>query len=276
MLLAGEDDTREYTGMQSKFNPNSAAMEISKEQLLEFAQLVKGTQNQDLMAYKDPKVQELIDYITSAIIIENTRLNSPDTFPVQIYRRYKSDKSLKDKMARWNDTLRFEGMQLPDYIGLKIIPEAQHSVFFSDGDPKLQEMIDRRERMREFIALEYKHLSVTKAMTFDEYYDMTVQVLQALVDTFPYDAITKKEYYDSLKSELQYEVQLYNDMHEDSEELMTLDEISELTDINIKKLLAELTRTYPDEVILYKLRKDLMNTFENSELLKNLRNICIR
>ena len=265
-----QDDTKEYTGL--KFNPNLAAREISKEQLLEFAKLVSGTPNENLIAFKDPKVQELVDYIMAAIIFENERLNSPNFFPIQIYRRYKSDNSLKNKMAEWESREEKHGVAIPDYLGFKIIPEAEHSIFTSDGDPILKRMIDRREETRKFIADMYKDLSDSPTLTFEEYCQKCIQVLHKLIATFPKEALTRKKYYKELIEEVTSDSESYTGMFEDSQIPMELDEIIQTSNVNIKSLLSELTLNYPNEVVLYKLKKDLMNTFENSDLLKELRN----
>ena len=265
-----QDDTKEYTGL--KFNPNLAAREISKEQLLEFAKLVSGTPNENLIAFKDPKVQELVDYIMAAIIFENERLNSPNFFPIQIYRRYKSDNSLKNKMAEWESREEKHGVAIPDYLGFKIIPEAEHSIFTSDGDPILKNMIDKREETRKFIADMYKDLSDSPTLTFEEYCQKCIQVLHKLIATFPKEALTRKKYYKELIEEVTSDSESYTGMFEDSQIPMELDEIIQTSNVNIKSLLSELTLNYPNEVVLYKLKKDLMNTFENSDLLKELRN----
>ena len=88
---------------QEKFDPNIAYKEIMEEQLAHFAKLVKDTQNEMLIAYKDPKVQELVDFILNAIIFENEILNR-ETFPIQIYSRYKADLSLENKLRDWYRT----------------------------------------------------------------------------------------------------------------------------------------------------------------------------
>lgn len=269
-LTNPQDDTKEYTGL--RFNPNLAAREISKEQLSEFAELVSGTPNENLIAFKDPKVQELVDYIMAAIIFENERLNSPNFFPIQIYRRYKSDNSLKNKMTEWESREEKQGVAIPDYLGFKIIPEAEHSIFTSDGDPILKRMIDRREETRKFIADMYKDLSDSPTLTFEEYCQKCIQVLNKLIAVFPKEALTRKKYYKELIEEVTSDSESYTGMFEDSQIPMELDEIIQTSNVNIKSLLSELTLNYPNEVVLYKLKKDLMNTFENSDLLKELRN----
>lgn len=264
------DALEENESSDLKIDPNKIAHEIAKEQLSDFADFVRGTPNEDLIAYKDPKVQELVDYIMAAIIIENGRMNNPDNFPIQIYRRYKSDKSLKDKMEKINDNPDFKGLPVPDFLGFKIIPEAQHSIFASNGDLILQAMINKREETRSFIASKYAQLAGIQEMTFEEYYKHTQEVIDKLVASFPYEAIERKFHYDELADELRSDIAIYEEMHENADNKMTLDEIFSITNVNINKLLAELTRTYPNEVVLYKLKKDLMNVFEHSEVLKNL------
>lgn len=268
------DDTKEYTGV--KFNPNVTAKEISREQLLEFAELVKGTSNENLIAFKDPKVQELIDYIMATIIFENERLNSPNFYPIQIYRRYKSDNSLKNKILEWESREEKQGFAITDYLGFKIIPEAEHSIFTSNGDPVLKKMIDEREETRKFIADMYKELSDSQFLTFEEYCQKCIQVLNKLISVFPKEAVTRKQYYMGLIDKVTSDSESYSSMFEDSDTPMQLDEIISMAGVNIKSLLSELTLNYPNEVILYKLNKDLMNTFENSDLLKDLRNFNFR
>ena len=51
---------------------------------------------------------------------------------------------------------------------------------------------------------------------------------------------------------------------------MDLQDIYAVTDVNIQQLLRELSQNYSNEVTLYKVHSDLMNTFENSELLRSL------
>ena len=259
----------EFSDKYAVFNPNAEANAIADEQLVEFANLVKGTPNEDLVAYKDPKVQELVDFITAAIICENNRIND-DPFPIQISRRYKADDSLKKKMEEWAMQEDKDGMQISDYLGLKVIPESEHSIFTADGDPRLQKMIDKREKYRSFIAEKYKNLSEWLSMTFMEYRAECEEVITALCGIFPKEATDRKEYYRSLSSLLEEDYLAYADMVEDANEPMSLAEISELTSVNIKKLLNELTLNYPNEVMLYKLKRDLMNTFENSEVIRAL------
>lgn len=257
---------------QYRFDPNTAAKEIASEQLLSFAELVRETPNKNLLAFKDPKMQELVDFIMCAIILENERINGVDAFPIQIYRRYKSDNSLKEKMEEWADRPEKKGKQVTDYLGFKIIPEAEHSVFFSGGDPVLQDMINRREATRAFIADAYKGLSEMPSMTFQTYCDECQEVLKRLKSIFPEECDARRAHYDYLSDVVQEDLKSYMELVEDPNEKMTLTRISKLTNVSIKKLLSELTLNYPNEVILYKLKSNLLNTFKNSELLKALRN----
>lgn len=251
-----------------KFDPNTTAKQIASEQLLTFAELVKGTPNEDFIAYKDPKVQELVDFIMSAIILENERINEADFYPIQIYRRYKSDNSLKDKMLEWAGRPEKAGMQVTDYLGFKIIPEAEHSVFFSGGDSRLQQMINKRESIRSFIVETYKNLSEQPNMSFREYCLTCNNVIDVLMTVFPEECDSRRAHYAYLGDLLNDDLNTYNDMVEDSTERMPLSRISKLTSVNIKKLLTELTLCYPNQVTLYKLKSNLLNTFANSELLR--------
>ncbi len=252
-----------------KFDPNNASKEIFKEQLVTLSNLVSGTPQEELIAFKDPKVQELVDYIMAAIIIENQRINGSDTFPIQIYRRYKSEESLKSKMEDWSKRDDKQGKTISDYLGFKIIPEAEHSIFYST-DSVLQGMISKREEVRAFIANMYNELSENQTMTFKQYSQKCRKVIRQLISIFPVEATARKSYYKSLLKTLNTDHKNYNDFLEDPNVPLTLEEILDLTTVNIKKLLSELTFQYPNEVILYKLKSDLMNTFQSSDMLKYL------
>lgn len=260
---------------EKEFNPNKAAQEIMDEQLLEFASLVKGTPNEELIAFKDPKVQELVDFVMAAIILENERINAPDAFPIQIYRRYKSDQSLKDKMNEWSTREEKQGKQVTDYLGFKIIPEAEHQIFFAGGDKELQRMIEKSEKIRTFVSSMYQSLSDETTLTFENYTKKCIDILRQLYRCFPKEASERRKFYQNKSKQIKRDFDSYSTMFEDPNVPMSLEEISKLTDVNIKQLLSELSKIYANEVYLYKLRSDLMNTFSNSELLKFLRNICI-
>ncbi len=253
-----------------RFDPNKAAKEILNEQFMEFASLIKGTPNENFIAYKDPKVQELINFIISAIIFENERINAPDTFPIEIYSRYKADLSMKNKMEEYSQREDKKGAKVTDYLGIRIVPEAEHSIFFSDGDTVLQEMINKRESTRTFIAKTAEEISQNPFMTFDYYAKKCQEVLEKLIDVFPEEAINRKKYYQEMINTIQMDYLEYIDTVEDSKAPLTLNDISELTNINIRTLLTELTLNNPNEVILYKLRDNLMNTFQKSDLLHSL------
>lgn len=268
-----DSDVQEYVPhapTTPRFNPDEIAKSISKEQIIGFADLVKGTPNQNLIAYKDPKVQELVDFIMAAIIHENNRINGSDAFPVQIYRRYKADESLENKLKSWSKSEENADRQVPDYLGFKIIPESEPSTLYAGDDNHLQRLIDERERVRGFVAYTYKRLSHIKDLTYDDYYHLVCPILLELENIFPYDAISRKQYYKNIQEALAIECSAYKDLHENPDEPMPLEEILELSDVNIKKLLSELQRANPNEVTLYKLKKDLLRTFENSELLQSL------
>lgn len=255
---------------EEKFDPNVAAKEIEIEQLRNFAALVKDTPNEDFIAFKDPKVQELVDYIMAAIILENERINAPDAFPLQIYRRYKSDQSLQTKMEEWATRPEKDGKQVTDYLGFKIIPEAEHSVFYSGGDAELQKLIEKRERVRTFISETYQFLSKQSKITLEEYSKRCTDIIRQLYKCFPQEATSRRAYYQSKSKKLSSDIKAYSDTIEDAAAPLELKDIYEITDVNIQQLLRELGQNYSNEVSLYKIRSDLMNTFENSELLHSL------
>lgn len=252
------------------FDPDVAAKQIEIEQIKEFAELVRGTPNEDFVAFKDAKVQELVDYIMAAIIIENERVNAPDAFPLQIYRRYKSDNSLKTKMEEWSGRKEKEGEQVTDYLGFKIIPEAEHAVFYSGGDETLQKLIEKSEEIRTFIAETYQDLSSKTELTFEEYMKKTTEVLKHLQRCFPKEASERRKYYVEKEKQIKRDFDEYAQMVEDSNTPLPIQDIYEITDVSIKSLLRELSQNYSNDVTLYKLQSDLMNTFTNSELLKML------
>ena len=84
-----------------EYNPNSVAKDITIEQVNELAEMVKGTPNEVLIAYQDPKVRELVDYVISALLLECQSNSAPGTsFPLELYRRYKSIDSLRAKIDK--------------------------------------------------------------------------------------------------------------------------------------------------------------------------------
>lgn len=253
-----------------RFDPNTAAKEILNEHFLEFANLIKGTPNETFIAYKDPKVQELVNLIISAIIFENERINAPETFPIEIYSRYKADLSMKNKMEDYASREDKKGAKVTDYLGIRIVPEAEHTIFFSDGDTVLQEMINKREKIRTFITDISTEISQKPYMTFDYYSKKCQEVLEKLIDVFPEEAINRKKYYQEMINTIQMDYLEYIDTMEDSQAPLPLYKIKQLTNINIRTLLTELTLNNPNEVILYKLRDNLMNTFQKSDLLHSL------
>ncbi len=46
--------------MKDDFNPNLEARRIAEEQFYEIAKMLKGTNHEDLIAYKDPYVRKLM------------------------------------------------------------------------------------------------------------------------------------------------------------------------------------------------------------------------
>lgn len=270
-----DDDTKVYTG-EEQFNPNLTAKDIAVEELKEFAELVRGTENENLIAFRNKKIQELTDYIMSAIIIENEKINGPDAFPLQIFRRYKSINSLKDKIDNWSKREDRKGKQISDFLGFKIIPESEPPIFYSDGDPILRQMIDQKEKIRTFVAKTYRDIEKNPTMTYAQYCRKTIKVLYKLIDIFPAEASTRIHYYEELIEKIKQGMTSYNELFEDSNLPMHFRHISSIADVDMIHLISELTKNYHSEVVLYKLRRDLLNIFENSEILKNLRSISFR
>lgn len=256
------------------FNPNTAAKEIEKEQLLELAYLFKYTPNENLIAFKDPKVQELINFILPAIIFENERINS-DPFPLEVYGRYKSNESLKSKLDRWSERKDRDGVQIPDYLGIRIIPEAEHSILYAGEDKKLKKMIDKNEENRQFVVMLYSELSDKPNMTCQEYCIKCELILNKLKSIFPKEATERRKHYDRIIKTMNDNLEEYMDLFETSDQVMDFMEIAKIVKVNIRDLLSELKSNNPNEVTLYKLKNDLMRTFEQSELLKSLRIICV-
>lgn len=138
-------------------------------------------------------------------------------------------------------------------------------------------MIDKRENIRDFIAKTSKKLSNKPEMTFSAYCKLTKKILEHLIEFFPTQPIdsndlpteeTRQHYYQSMIDKLDNALQEYKNIVEDQSQLYHFEELVDLTEVNIKQLITELTINNPNEVILYKLKKDLRNTFENSEILK--------
>ena len=49
-----------------QYKPDDIAKVIKEEQDIKITQLLRGTPNEKLLAYSDPKVQELVHYIIAA------------------------------------------------------------------------------------------------------------------------------------------------------------------------------------------------------------------
>ncbi len=256
-----------------QYDPNVIFGEIEKSQTLKLAQLISATDNNRLLLYKDPKVKELVNYILAAIIFENQHMTPvEDFFPIKISRRYKSNDSLAHKLTQKDI--------VTDYLGFKITPESEHDIFYST-DPVLQEMIDRRENVRRFVAESFKKLSKTKTTTFENYCMKCIEILDRLrtvfvdrsLDDTKYSdtyATERKEDYERQKLEIYNALDDYQTLHGNEDEELTLDDISEIAKFDIKALLNELQNNMTNEVTLYQLRKNLMHIFENSDLLDGL------
>lgn len=253
---------------RTTFTPNVSAKKIAKKLNAEMAEAFKGTPNQDLIALQSPKVRELIEFGCQALKDDIEKLNE-SAFPVDIEGRYKSPASTLEKLADWSTREEKKGKKIPDYLAIRIVPQSEHSIFNAKGDKKLQKLIDEREINRVFIRQQYARLS--EDMTFSEYCEMCEEVLSRISEQYPDEAETRKEMYKEKAETVHNNYQEYAELNGDADIPMSLDEILENTEIDIEDLLSELQQVNPNKCILYKLTKDVMNTFENSSLLKGLR-----
>lgn len=254
-----------------QYKPDDIAKVIKEEQDIKITQLLRGTPNEKLLAYSDPKVQELVHYIIAAIMYENEIIISPDkAFPLVIHSRYKSNTSLKNKVKQKDE--------VTDYLGFTILPEVEHDIFYSE-DPVLQEMIDRREEVRNSMTIIYKKLSSNRKITFSDYCDLCNETFNALKKVWIDKSANKSDYgserfmhYDELQKILDKNLQEYNCIVANPKTKMSFDEIlKNCTSIDIKELLAELGRKLNNEVNLYQLTSNLESIFQNSSILSNLR-----
>lgn len=272
-LSKGVDTNSDSPNEQYKFNPNVVAKEIEKEQLMEFVGMIKGTPNENLIAFKDPKVLELIDFALAALPVEISRLNN-NTYPIQTYTRFKSNHSMKTKQEDWDTREERKGAKITDYFAIRIIPSKEPSLWTARGeDPELQRKIDRREMIRKYIEARNKKLYEKPTLTFEEYCKTCRGVITVLSHLFPKDAKIRKQYYKDLIDTVYEDYESYSQRVEDPNIPMPLDKITKYTKVNISKVLKELEKTNPTQVILHKLTNDLLNTFDNSELLQGLRYI---
>lgn len=262
-------------GMQ--YDPNVVFEVIEKQKAKELSELLKGTDNEALIAYRDPKVRELVDFVMTAIISENKALTSSESFfPFTITRRYKSIDSLIHKMGKHD--------RITDYLGFKIIPESEHDILYS-RDTVAQEMIDRRENIRKFVAEKFRKLSKTKKTSFASYCTSCAEVLDKLQDVFTDTSIDwygsekdlsatyateRKEYYEEQKKTLAKYLEQFEETSDNPSEKLSLDYLIEITNVNIKELLIELQNNMSNEVTLYQLSVNLMNIISESQLLHTL------
>lgn len=262
-------------GMQ--YDPNTVFEEIQGRSRNELSDLVKGTGNEYLIAFRDPKVRELVNYVIAAIIRENHRMTPPEVFfPFKIQRRFKSIDSLAGKMKKHDE--------ITDYLGFKIVPESEHDIFYSKC-PVTQEMIERRENTRRFVANKFKKLSKISKTSFESYCLACTEILDKLQEVF-YDkslefltddteastkfASERRQYYEEQKQQLATYLQKYKETNEDSNEKLPLEVLASITQFDVKKLLVELQNAMSNEVTLFQLTENLKYIINNSNLLHSL------
>lgn len=225
-------------------------------------------------------LENLCGYILPIIIFENENGNiNKDPFPIEIYSRYKSPKSTTDKVQDWSKRKEKKNAEISDYFAIRIVPSKEHSTFMAHGDAKLQELMDQREKVRRFIAKTSKSLSESPDMTFRQYCNKCNAALEKLKEIVPKDiegqeATKLIEFYDGLEEYIESCYDEYKNEYEDASETNNYEYYSELLkNIDLESLLYELRDKNANEVVLYKLKKDMTNVFEQSEWLKSYRHI---
>lgn len=107
------------------YDTDDVTKALENEKAVELAQLVKGTDNEKLLAYRDPMVKKLVNFVMAAVIFESLSNDSLEpSFPLKVYRRYKSKDSLSGKMAK-------KGVAT-DYLGFRFVPTTEHEIYFAD------------------------------------------------------------------------------------------------------------------------------------------------
>lgn len=155
------------------------------------------------------------------------------------------------------------------------------SIFNPRNDKFLQDLIKKREQNRAFITEVNEDLfgiddtSEPKKITFQYYVEKCDEILKKLQSFFPAQCSRRIEYYNGISEVLHQNYNEYCESIEDVNSPLSIETILKYTDINIDVLLDELIAINPNEVILYKMKKDLTNTLQNSTLLKSLRFIFI-
>ena len=278
MISMSREDFRKaihyYVNQKINYDTDEVTTVLYEQKVIELAELIKETPNKKLLAYRDPLVKRLVNYIMTASITESEQADSFDpSFPLKIYRRYKSKESLSGKMAK-------KGLAT-DYLGFRIVPSVENEIYFANGDPVLEEMIERRDNIRKAIVSMYKTLSSNKTFTFEKYCNLCKKALDNLKAVFTDKSLSEEKQeefakdriasFDEAKHTLADDLRIYKSMFDNPNKEMSLDEILEnCTSINIKDLLHDLSRNLNNEVTLYKLKSDLMNLFQNNEVLSTL------
>lgn len=271
---------------QDDFNPNLAARQIAEEQFYDLAKMLKGTNHEDLIAYKDRYVRKLMGYILSVTIFENENKDiNKDPFPIEIYSRYKSNKSTNDKVVDWSTRKEKEDSEISDYFAIRIVPSKEHSIFMAHGDSKLQELMNQREKVRKFISTISNRLSNKPNMTCKQYCNTYKSVIKKLKEIIPNDikgqeATTLIDHYDDTEFIINSFFEEYKNTVEDIDEEYPYDYYSSMIKeydsdtfetADLDSIIYELRDKNANEVVLYKLKKDIMNVFEQSQWLESFR-----
>ena len=262
--------------INNDFNPNIASKEIAHQQSLEFIKKVIGTSYEKFIVCKSEKVQELLDYLKAIILYEDIRLND-DNFPLEIHTRIKANPSLFNKIDRWSKRDDKQGIDISDYIACRILPQKTTPILDANGDSVLQEMLDRRDKVNDFLTDTYRGLSKKPNITCEDYCMKCLEAIEILKNLFPdvklqADGNDRLSFYSSMQKDIIFKLNKYKNMFEDSTSVLHYKELSEIFSIDLKKeLLEEIERHNETESVTYVLKKKIMNIFENSELLKEFR-----
>lgn len=254
-----------------RIDPNIEVDNITKEQLKKFAEMFKETPNEELIAFKDSKVKELLNYILSDLIFE-----MQEFYPCKIIGRGKSVDSTEDKIIDWSSREEKKDKQISDAFAITIIPTEEPDILYSNGDPILKKMIKKKEENRKFILEKYEELEETNGMfTFSEYCTHCKEVLHKLIELFPPKATKRIECYNSLIEKLDKTNIIYENTFENANKKLDLKECSKIAhNINLKTLMNDFNLKYSNDTMLYVHKKNLMNIFNNSKILNAFRNIC--
>ena len=244
-------------------NPNIVDTQTKNDIHLEFIRELVGTENERLIAYTDPYVKQLIDYVKAAILFEGKFSEEDEnSFNYTISERTKSLKSLRKKIEQ-------KGV-VTDYLGMKIIPTGNPDILSSAGDTTLDKMLKEREKIRKFIKNKYKMISSNKMISFSSYIQECIEVYNKIIATFPPEATEVIGHYERRKQTLNDELENYKRIFGDEDVEKPISTIMQNSTFNLHYLLNRLKLKNNNKIILYVLKKNVMQTLEHSDIIQNL------